>query len=287
MTTTNPCILILGIVVGAATLAFVYQSSRNYIIGEREELAEAERNRLATDVAEVKKMEVYRSKIAKLIDSYAIHLTNMTSALSPSSRHNSSCVIPSDKSRNKREIPDGSDSCDLPIESITITSHSSEEDIEEDIEESRDDGQNDDELNSGNSCDTACDTLRSTLTIEVVDQKRDEDAPPIPSSSSINSTIARDNLREAVVGDPCPICLEPFKAGDDIVCCSNNIAGQMPHIFHQACALDYVVTHPEGMQAPCPCCRNALLPSEEQQRKRGCFRHSRHSALTLPELGEA
>lgn len=287
---SNPGIMILGVVAGAAVLFWVFCLSRNYTTLEREELAEAERNRLAADVEEIRKKEIYRSKIAKIIDGYAIHLTNMTSSvLSPSSRHNASEVIAPAKSignNTKKQIPNGSDDYDIPIESITITSHSSGEDLE-DVEEKGDigDDDDDDELNSEDVCDTACDTLRSTLTIELADQKRDEDEPPIPSSSSITTTITRANLREAVTDNPCSICLEPFKAGDDVVVCSNNHGGRMPHIFHQACSLDYIVTHPEGINAPCPCCRNVLLPSEEEQRKRGCFRHTHQSALTLPDLG--
>merc|ERR1712176_990057 len=91
------------------------------------------------------------------------------------------------------------------------------------------------------------------------------------------------NLREAVTDNPCAICLEPFRSGDDIVYCSNNAIGQKPHVFHQACSYDYIINHSEGIQAPCPMCRKLLLPPEDQ--RKGCFKNTHSLELTLPEEG--
>eukprot|EP00533_Pseudo-nitzschia_delicatissima_P010595 CAMPEP_0116099928 /NCGR_PEP_ID=MMETSP0327-20121206/12026_1 /TAXON_ID=44447 /ORGANISM="Pseudo-nitzschia delicatissima, Strain B596" /LENGTH=321 /DNA_ID=CAMNT_0003591831 /DNA_START=26 /DNA_END=991 /DNA_ORIENTATION=- len=285
-TQRHPAIIVLSLIIGTLFLGCVYLLSQNHVNSERRALAEAERNRIAEriaeETAEIDKMETQRSKISKIIDGYAIHLTNMTSALSPTSRQTTPIVLP-DKSDSKKassQIPDGSDEHDVPIETVTISNHSSEDDLQ-DIEKSTDNIEDKDESISGHEQDPACDTLRPTLTIDASDQN----AVKIPSSSSITSTIDRAQLREAVTDNPCAICLEPFKAGDDIVHCSNT-ALQRPHIFHQACSLDYVVSHPDGVKAPCPCCRQLLLPSEEQQRKWECVRCSYGSALTLPELGE-
>lgn len=280
---SNPAFIVLSLVIGTMFLGCVYLLSQNYVNEERRAIAEAERSRIAAEAAEIDKMESYRSKISKIIDSYAIHLTNMTSTLSPSSRHNSSAALSEKNKHNdiKTQIPHGVDDCDIP-ESVTISSHSSDDDLN-DIERSTDDTDinEEDQSISGYVCNSTFDVLQSTPTVDSMEQNMQ----PIPSSSSITSTIGRTHLREAVIGNPCAICLEPFRAGDDIVYCSNG-AIQRPHIFHQSCSLDYVVAHPDGVKAPCPCCREVLLPSKEQQRKWECIRCSHGSALTLPELDE-
>ena len=260
---SNPGITFLGAIIGTALLVYVCMMSRSYTAQEREELAEAERMQIAADMEKFQKMEKYRSHISKVVESYAIHLTN--------TRHNASVTSPSDKMSNNIQIPEGNDTHDVPIESITI-SISSDDDLE-DIEASRDD-EGDDELISENAC-TNCETMRSTLTIGAA-----------PSSSSVESTMTRSKMQEVVSCNPCPICLEPFKAGDDVVVCSNNHDGKTPHIFHQACSLDYILAHPQKIKAPCPMCRNLLVPSEEKQRNEGCFRHVHRSALTLPDLDQ-
>jgi len=277
----HPAVIVLSLVIGTMFVGGVFLLSQNRVNAERAALAEAERARIAADMAEFDKMESHRSKISKIIDGYAIHLTNMTSALS-SSRHNSSVVLPNKGNINttKTQIPDGSDDYDMPLKSVTISSHSFEEDLE-DIEESTKVIDEESESISQNVCDLDRDTLRLTLTMN----STEKNATAAPSSSSITSTIDRAHLREAVADNPCAICLEPFRAGDDIVYCSNT-ALQKPHIFHQACSLDYVVAHADGLKAPCPCCREVLLPSKEQQRKWKCNPCAHGSALTLPELDE-
>lgn len=277
---------LLGLFFCFSILICVFYISHNYSVEERAELAEAERNRIEAEMEKFQKMETHRRKMAKIIERYAIRLTNITSP----SKHNSS-----DNSRsnyNTRQIPDGNELDKVPIETITIQSDSSSDFIEDidikDIEESMlntNTNTNDNNLISGNACETAYTTTRSTLIINTNTGNQIQDEySPIPSSLSITSTITHANLREAVTNNPCAICLESFRAGDDIVCCSNNINGRKPHVFHQACSLDYIVTHTEGIEAPCPCCRKLLLPSEEQ--RNGCLKHSHCSALTLPELGE-
>jgi hypothetical protein len=276
----------LGLLFCLTILGICFYMSHNFQVVEREELAEAERNRIEAEKKEIQKLKTYRSKMAKIIESYAIHLTNMTSSVSMSVAG----AFDKSSSNNSRQIPGGNEDDGVPIGMITITSKSSSSSTE-DIEESRDDFNidDDDDSISGAACETACETIRSTLTIDIRDQStQDEDQDhPLPSSSSsiaTTGTLTRANLREAVTGNPCAICLEPFKPGDDIVCCSNNVNGKKPHIFHQSCSLDYIVTHIEGIHAPCPCCRRLLLPTDEQ--RKGCLKHSHSSALTLPELGD-
>jgi hypothetical protein len=265
--------------------------SHNYQVVEREELAEAERNRIEAEKKEIQKQETYRSKMSKIIESYAIHLTNITSSMSMSvSRHNVANAGAYNK--NTRSIPSGNEDDRAPIGMITITSDdsSTDDDIEKESRFAIYIDDEDADSISGDVCETARDTLRSTLTIDTSDQTTQDNEckeRPLPSSScsiATTGTLNRANLREAVTGNPCAICLEPFKPGDDIVCCSNNISGKKPHIFHQSCSLDYIVTHTEGISAPCPCCRKILLPTDEQ--RKGCLKHSHSSALTLPELGD-
>ncbi len=279
---THPAIIALSLIIGTIFLGSVYFLSQNHVNAERRAIAEAERDRIAAEIAEFDKMESYRSKISKIIDGYAIHLTNMTPSLSPSSRHNSSAALPNKGNGTtiKSQIPDGSVDYDVPIESVTFSSHASEEGLE-DIEKSTDVIDKEAESKSQHVCDSSSDALRLTLTIDSTEKT----TVAVPSSSSITSTIDRAHLREAVTDNPCPICLESFRAGDAIVYCSNS-ALQKPHIFHQTCSLDYVVVHPDGLKAPCPCCREVLLPSKEQQRKWEGIRCSHGSALTLPEMDE-
>ena len=169
----------------------------------------------------------------------------------------------------------------VPIETITIKSCDSSTDIEDGEESSV---INVDENDEDNDAPTLA-QAPSTLTIDTsIHNQTQECCHKVPSSTmSVATTVTQANLREAVTDNPCAICLEPFRPGDDIVVCSNSIFGKKPHIFHQECSLDYIVNHTDGINAPCPCCQNLLLPSEEQ--RKGCLKHSHQSALTLPELG--
>ncbi len=237
---TNPGITVLGAIIGLGMMVYVFSLSKNYTQRQRRELAEEERIQVAADMEEFKKMEKYRSHISEVVESCAIHLTNTS--------HNASAATPSDESSSNKQIPEGCDNDDVPIESITV-SISSEDDLE-DIETPRDDG-GDIELTSKDVSARCCDTMQSTLAIGAA-----------PSSSSVDSTMTQSKMRDVVTHNPCPICLEPFKVGDDVVVCSNNHDGKTPHVFHQACSLDYILAHPEKIKAPCPLCRNVLIPSK-------------------------
>jgi len=265
---------LLGLTFCLCLLGFGLYMAYLYRVSEREEIAEAEQRRIEEEKKEISEMESYRVKIVKAIESYAIHLTNMTSrpTVQPASTI--------DKC-NHRTIPDGNDEEDdgVPVETITVKTS---------ISDDMDDIENTD---FGESPLENIEDLASTpISIDASDcGSTDSDSygyfeeGPLPSSSSIITTVTHANLRKAVATDPCAICLEPFRAGDNVVCCSNNMNGQKPHIFHQECSLDYLLAHNEGLNAPCPCCRTLLVPSEEQ--RKGCLRHSYHSALTLPDLG--
>jgi len=95
------------------------------------------------------------------------------------------------------------------------------------------------------------------------EEKRELNVPIIPIPTTIPTINPATRLvKEAVQhhdkhnNDPCTICLETFRSEDDIFCCSN---GRHPHCFHQECAVDYLVSHTEGVQAPCPLCRKPFL----------------------------
>jgi hypothetical protein len=296
---------VLALVFCAVILACSFYMSHSYNVEEREAEAEANRMAMEAEQEKIQKMETKRSKIAQIIENYAVHLTNITSLSSvmSSSRHDvgilnasyNSCVGVNNKNKNRktRTIPNGNEDedadADFPVEMITIENSDSATQKTGDIEDSSnssddddDDDDSKDQFNMGERVETSRMRIPSTLTIDNGDKTRDDDRP-IDSSLSTNTSITLANLREAVTNNPCAICLEPFKAGDAVVCCSNTISGKKPHVFHQACSLDYIVTHTDGIHAPCPCCRKHLLPF--QKPLKGCLKHS-HSALTLPELGD-
>jgi len=296
---------VLALVFCAVILACSFYMSHSYKVEEREAQAEAERMAMEAEKEQIQKMETKRSKIAQIIERYAVHLTNITSLSSvmSSSRHdvgvlnasyNSSVFVNNNNRNHKtRMLPNGNEDEnedeheEFPVEMITIKNSDSATQETGDIEDSSNSNNDDDDddygqFNMGEGDETSRIRIPSTLTIDNGDKTGDDDRP-IDSSLSTNTSITLANLREAVMNNPCAICLEPFKAGEDVVCCSNTIAGQKPHVFHQACSLDYIVTHTDGIHAPCPCCRKHLLPF--QKPLKGCLKHS-HSAMTLPELGE-
>jgi len=282
---------ILGILFCVMVLAIFFYMSHTYQLEERQALAEAERNQIQAEKEKIQDMETYRNTMSNIIERYVIHLTNITSRSSAlsTSKHVAVDLSSSDKNSSHhnlktRQIPNGNEDDEVPIETITISSDSSTEDVEESID-SIDDNDNG-FIISGVEIETASTSILPTHAIGTSSQMQIQvdEAPPLPSSSSTTSTITHANLREAVTDNPCSICLEPFRAGNDIVCCSNNVTGKKPHVFHRACSLDYIVTHTDGINAPCPCCRRLLLPSEAEYR--GCFKCSHSSALTLPELDD-
>lgn len=284
----------LGILFCVMVLAIFFYMSHTYQLEERQALAEAERNRIQAEKEKIQDMESYRNTMSNIIERYVIHLTNITSRSSVLSTSKHVAVDLGAPGKNcshhnlkTRQIPSGNEDDEVPIETITLSGDSSAEDVEGSID-SIDDNDNG-FIISGVEIETASTPILPTHTIgissQIQIQMQIDEAPPLPPSSSTTSTITHANLREAVTDNPCSICLEPFRAGDDIVCCSNNITGKKPHVFHRACSLDYIVTHTDGINAPCPCCRRLLLPSEAEYK--GCFKCSHSSALTLPELGES
>jgi len=267
--------IIVGIFFSVVVLTSAIYLSRMHTIEERQEIALAERSRIEAETKQMKEMESYRVKIIKAIDNYKIRLTNYASsnplALSLSG-HNST-------------LPIGNHEEDDECASHTLTSKTFGSDDHEDTEteEIEQDLEN-------NIRVTVISTLIDDIPHEspVVSSTNDEDeeqGPKIPSSLSSAQAMAmsRSKLKDAVTHDPCPICLDHFRPGDVIVCCSNNINGQKPHVFHEACSLEYLVSHSDGMKAPCPICKRSFLPSgsEEQMCLSKC---SQPSMLNLPEL---
>ena len=276
----NPAVTVLGLLMSVVVLAFAFTVSHKYTVGQREELAEAERRRIEEEEEKQQEIETYRSKIAKILESYAIHLTNLTS-MSPLSRSNHNIAdmnVPCSNNNSTRQISQGDEDEEKQDDTISVRSDSSEEAVE-DIEAASTVIANKtiDSL-SEMAPDTTCTVIQPTLAIGTDDQRQDETQISQPLSISSRRTFNRTNLREAVIDNPCAICLEPFRPGDDIVYCSNSVNGQRPHIFHQECSYDYIVNHKEGIDAPCPCCRTLLLPPEGQRRR--CFENS-SSVLTL------
>lgn len=268
--------IIVGLFFSVGVLASAIYSSRMHIIEERQEIAEAEQNRIEAETKHMKEIESYRVKIIKAIDSYKIRLTKYTSSSSLA------LSLP----RHNRTVPIGNDEEDEECPSHTSKTIASDDHEDTDTEEIEQDLEN-------NIRDTGIPTSIDTIPGEspVVSTTNDideheEQGPKIaslspPSSSSM--TITRSKLKDAVTYNPCPICLERFRPGDVVVCCSNNMNGQKPHVFHEACSLDYLVSHSDGMKAPCPICKRSFLPSENEQQM--CrFKRSQPSMLSLPEL---
>lgn len=271
---------------GAIIATAVYLAHMN-TISERAELAAAEQQRVAQEKEKQQEEETYRGKIAKVIESYAIHLTRITSSVLLS-RHDSEDIIVSDdipdnvteRTTSMRQVLSGSD------DELSIKSGSNEEviiDFEAAVSMDNDtnDTNNNDEvidLQSRAPCDTT-----STM-IDTENKIQDEESPtqpPLSSSSRCRPKITEEILLDAVIGNPCAICLEPFGPGDDIVCCSNSVDGGKPHIFHKSCSYDYIINHTEGMQAPCPTCRRRLVPSKKK--RKACFKHIHTQTLTMPD----
>jgi hypothetical protein len=55
------------------------------------------------------------------------------------------------------------------------------------------------------------------------------------------------------VSNCCAICLEPYKAGECILCSSKD--DECPHVFHQDCVLKYLANVKSIDEMLCPCCR--------------------------------
>eukprot|EP00536_Pseudo-nitzschia_multiseries_P017882 jgi/Psemu1/70364/estExt_Genemark1.C_19010002 len=298
--------IVVGLFFSLFVLGCGVYMSHMYSVGEREEIAAAERSRLEAEKIKIREMESYRVKIANVLERYTIRLTNITSSrslLSPS-RHNHNYEIDDNNDNNdNRTVPSGSDDEEhenpsnnnnnnnnnrLTSSNPPLGSEDNNEDIGdiEDIEGNWEIKTDDTEIPTSIDL-TVRDPPLSSLSEE------DPQSPPIisPSSSSLSlsssatssaRTRTRSNLRDAVTYNPCMICLDHFRPGDVIVCCSNKMNGQRPHVFHQECSLDYVLSHNDGMKAPCPCCKRSLLPPESERNE--SLRHCQHSVLTLPEL---
>jgi len=131
------------------------------------------------------------------------------------------------------------------------------------------------------------------------DDDDDDEDDDIEENLKMNSTTTETNppvkipaskLVQAVYDNPCAICLEAFQieSDDTIIFCSNT---KTPHPFHQECSLDYLVSHAEGVQAPCPLCRQPFMYTQEHEEEaRGGDTNavsSCPSSLSLKDLLEA
>jgi len=198
---------------------------------ERAELEEEERRRieqLESDERKVRASE--RNEIAKAIESYSISMTTLSSSSS---------------SNKDRTIPNGNEENLTERTKATKFVLSNDEDEIDDQSNEQNDNNNDD--------------------IEVNDDDADIDKQN-KAKNEFSSSISASRFLKAVSNNPCMICLEAFKSDDSINLCSNNVreGGNQegyPHCFHQECTLNYLVTHPEKLQAPCPCCRKVFLCS--------------------------
>mmetsp|Transcript_46090 Transcript_46090/g.52030 ORF Transcript_46090/g.52030 Transcript_46090/m.52030 type:complete len:504 (+) Transcript_46090:149-1660(+) len=115
----------------------------------------------------------------------------------------------------------------------------------------------------------------------------EEKTKPEPTRTEIPA-VAASKLVQAVYDNPCAICLEAFvlESDDNIIFCSNV---NTPHPFHQECSLDYLVSHVDGVAAPCPLCRQPFMYTQdhEEEAKGGAALPSFPSALSLASLLEA
>mmetsp|Transcript_19816 Transcript_19816/g.22865 ORF Transcript_19816/g.22865 Transcript_19816/m.22865 type:complete len:291 (+) Transcript_19816:89-961(+) len=112
---------------------------------------------------------------------------------------------------------------------------------------------------------------------------------PEPTRTEIPA-VAASKLVQAVYDNPCAICLEAFvlESDDNIIFCSN---ANTPHPFHQECSLDYLVSHVEGVGAPCPLCRQPFMYTQDHEEEAkaggGAALPSFPSSLSLASLLEA
>eukprot|EP00751_Fragilariopsis_kerguelensis_P043745 CAMPEP_0170982586 /NCGR_PEP_ID=MMETSP0736-20130129/3710_1 /TAXON_ID=186038 /ORGANISM="Fragilariopsis kerguelensis, Strain L26-C5" /LENGTH=197 /DNA_ID=CAMNT_0011405829 /DNA_START=98 /DNA_END=692 /DNA_ORIENTATION=- len=90
--------------------------------------------------------------------------------------------------------------------------------------------------------------------------------PTLPSTCTRSTPAIQihtaTKLLQVVHENPtCAICLEVFESDDQLIFCSNSI---QPHCFHQECSLDYFCSHSDGVQAPCPLCRQPFLLGDDE-----------------------
>jgi len=111
--------------------------------------------------------------------------------------------------------------------------------------------------------------------------------------------ISASKLLMAVQDNPCSICLDVFEKDSNIIFCSNEVS---PHCFHQECSLDYLCSHVDGVQAPCPLCRKPFMYTNMHQEEAQGGRNggsigngngedslssSHHSSVSLKDLLES
>ena len=276
---------VLGILICFCVLSTGIYMSHMYSSDEREEIAEEERHRVQAEIDKIKEMETQRIEMEKVLGNYAISMTTITSSTtttqtgalslsaSPASPASSNITIPNGNEDNCNE----NDEAEI-TNSIVI---SDDTDVIEVIDENT--------------------NVKTDFHKEDDDQEKEDE-----QVSSIPASISASTLLKAVENNPCAICLDVFQNDDNIIICSNNILtgrGGYPHCFHKKCSLDYIVSHTEGLQAPCPCCRKAFLCSyisstdeeegqqQQQQQQQHqeeeetveipSFLHSHHSSVSV------
>jgi hypothetical protein len=269
----------LGIIFCFCVLTTGIYMSHMYSSNEREEIAEEERHRVQAEIDKIKEMETQRIEIEKVIGDYAISMTTITSSTTTTTTRTRALSL---SLSLKISIPNGNeDNCneDEETEATNSSVISDDTDVIEDIEENT--------------------NVKIYFHEEDDDQEKEKE-----QVSSIPASISASTLLKAVANNPCAICLDVFQNDDHIIFCSNNVLtgrGGYPHCFHQNCSLDYIVSHTEGLQAPCPCCRKPFLCSyisrtdeEEGQHQEEeetivipSFFHSHHSSVSLSDLVEA
>jgi len=225
----NILVKLLVLLFCICVLATGVYMSRMYSKNKREEqleeirrLREARAEAIEAIVEKSKEEETKRNEITEVIEGFAISMTSIGDRTIPNGNVNEE-----DEGNNKGVYPTKKKTI-----SIVQVLDDEEEKMEVDIEE------------------PVVDENNNVLSSSIHDQHaiQHQQQQKIPASK----------LLEAALNNPCAICLDVFETDDNIIFCSNEYS---PHCFHQECSLDYLVSHNEGVQAPCPLCRKPFMCS--------------------------
>jgi len=277
---------ILGCLFCSSVLATCFYLSHQYTVGERAHEQEVEKRRLDEINRKLEEVESKRNEIASVIHGYARTMLSITNDDTVNENDNidddSRTIL---HGNNESEDDDDDDEDEMiDIEAVEPVMRLLELDLEEDNDD-------DEEVVAVNTNNTTTNMNNTNLYFHEQEQytsdnnnkgddgEKEEVHTPVPIPASL--------LLKAADNNPCAICLEDFVPSDNIIFCSNHITTSntsttttkggkhthththtgYPHCFHEECSLDYMFSHTEGVQAPCPLCRKPFLCSMDNQQE--------------------
>jgi len=304
---------ILGCLFCASLLATCFYLSHQYTVGERTHEQEIEKRRLDEINRKLEEVESKRNEIASVIHGYARTMLSITNDDTDNENDDDNN---DDDSRTILHGNNESEDDDDDDEDEMIDIEAAVEPVmrllELDLEEDNDDDE--EEVVAVNTNNTTTNMNNTNLYFHEQEQynndnnnegdnvEKEEVHTPVPIPASL--------LLKAADNNPCAICLEDFVPSDNIIFCSNHITTSntsttttkggkhththtgYPHCFHEECSLDYMFSHTEGVQAPCPLCRKPFLCSmdnqqeEEEESKETGARREGDSTSTSTTRGE-